>query len=64
MKKTYPTSTKSKQWAEHLRPIGKRAANKSTRKINKIITKRDDSELIVKPALKKTRKKFIALKII
>jgi len=35
MKKTYPTSDKVKEWAKHLRPKGKRRANKSTRKILK-----------------------------
>jgi hypothetical protein len=35
MKKTYPVSEKAKSWAKHLKPEGKRLANKSTRKINK-----------------------------
>ena len=35
MKKTYPVSTKAKEWAQHLRNWGKRLANKSTRKIFK-----------------------------
>ena len=34
MKKKYPTSKKAREWAKHLRPDGKRIANKSTRKIN------------------------------
>jgi hypothetical protein len=33
MKKTYPTSDKSKEWAKHLKPFGKRKANKSTRRV-------------------------------
>jgi len=55
MKKTYPTSTKSQQWAKHLRPFGKRMANKSTRKINKGV---DDE--IARPVAKKvaSRQKF------
>lgn len=55
MKKTYPTSTKSQQWAQHLRPFGKRLANKSTRKINKEI--QNDDDLFVRPAPSKTQKK-------
>jgi len=35
MKKKYPTSDKAKEWKKHLKPYGKRLANKSTRKINK-----------------------------
>lgn len=35
MKKKYPTSDKAKEWKKHLKPYGKRMANKSTRKINK-----------------------------
>lgn len=35
MKKTYPTSDKAKEWASHLKPDGKRRANKSTRRIMK-----------------------------
>jgi hypothetical protein len=38
MKKTYPTSDKVKEWAKwakHLKPYGKRKANKSTRRIFK-----------------------------
>ena len=58
MKKTYPTSTKSQQWAQHLKPFGKRLANKSTRKINKEITKEDDMDLAVKPASSRKKKKF------
>lgn len=34
-KKTLPTSDKAKEWAKHLRPFGKRLANKSTRRIGK-----------------------------
>lgn len=33
MKKTYPTSDKAKEWAKHLKPYGKRLANKSTRRL-------------------------------
>ena len=33
MKKTYEVSTGAREWAKHLRPFGKRLANKSTRKI-------------------------------
>ncbi len=33
MKRTYPTSDKAKEWAKHLKPEGKRRANKSTRRI-------------------------------
>jgi hypothetical protein len=39
MKKTYPTSKKSRSynsWGKHLRKIGKRAANKSTRQQNRV----------------------------
>jgi|688.fasta_scaffold38852_10 hypothetical protein len=55
MKKTYPTSTKAKQWAKHLRPFGKRMANKSTRKINKA----DETETTSLMAIKKnSRHKF------
>lgn len=39
MKNKYPTSQKAKEWKKHLRPEGKRVANKSTRKINKQIIK-------------------------
>jgi len=35
MKKSVPVSTKAKQWAKHLKPYGKRLANKSTRRILK-----------------------------
>ena len=35
MKKKYPVSEKAKEWAKHLRPFGKKLANKSTRKIHK-----------------------------
>lgn len=56
MKKTYPTSTKSQQWAKHLKPFGKRLANKSTRKINKKIV--DDDKLIVRPASSRKKKMF------
>jgi hypothetical protein len=35
MKKSYPTSPKAREWKKHLKPYGKRTANKSTRKINK-----------------------------
>ena len=56
MKKTYPTSTKSQQWAKHLRPYGKRAANKSTRKINKSV--KTDDVPATKPASSKKKKKF------
>ena len=35
MKKTYPTTKKAREWAKHLRPWGKRRANKSTRRILK-----------------------------
>lgn len=61
MKKTYPTSTKAQQWAKHLKPDGKRAANKSTRKINKDICVQSDEDLAVRPAntRKKKRCKFI-----
>jgi len=38
MKKTYPVSTKAKEWAKHLKPYGKRLANKSTRRIAKNTT--------------------------
>lgn len=44
MKKKYPTSDKAKEWAKHLRPSGKRAANKSTRKINKEVSKKSINE--------------------
>ena len=56
MKKTYPTSTKSQQWAKHLRPFGKRQANKSTRKINKAITEGENET--VKTPRKKLKPKF------
>jgi hypothetical protein len=36
MKKTYPTSTKARQWAKHLKKGGKRVANKGTRKVLKL----------------------------
>lgn len=55
MKKTYPTSTKAQQWAKHLKPFGKRTANKSTRRINKDICIQSDEDLSVRPA--NTRKK-------
>jgi hypothetical protein len=35
MKKTYPTSKKSREWAKHLRNWGKRLANRATRRIFK-----------------------------
>jgi len=35
MKKTYPISTKARDWAKHLKPWGKRLANKSTRRLFK-----------------------------
>lgn len=61
MKKTYPTSTKAQQWAKHLKPFGKRTANKSTRKINKYICQQEDEDLSVRPAgtRKKKRCKFL-----
>jgi len=34
VRKTYPVSTKSMEWAKHLKKWGKRAANKSTRRIH------------------------------
>ena len=55
MKKTYPTSTKAKQWAKHLRPFGKRMANKSTRKINKVAENETARPMAVKRA---SRQKF------
>ena len=58
MKKTYPTSTKSQQWAKHLRPYGKTLANKSTRKINKEITKQDDEDLAMRPKASRKKKAF------
>lgn len=54
MKKTYPTSTKAKQWAKHLRPFGKRMANKSTRKINKA----DETETARPMAKQDSKQKF------
>jgi hypothetical protein len=41
MKKTYPTSEKVIEWAVHLRPYGKRKANKSTRREFKKIDKEE-----------------------
>jgi hypothetical protein len=35
MKKTYAVSKKAQEWAKHLKPYGKRLANKSTRKLAK-----------------------------
>ncbi len=35
MKKTYPTVKKARSWAKHLKPEGKRRANKGTRKVMK-----------------------------
>lgn len=32
MKKTYPVAKKAREWAKHLKPDGKRQANKSTRR--------------------------------
>ena len=59
MKKTYPTSTKSQQWAKHLKPFGKRLANKSTRKINKTIAEVGENETVKKPGKKpKAKSKF------
>jgi len=43
MKKKYPVSEKAKEWKKHLKPYGKRVANKSTRKINKTEVKKDIS---------------------
>ena len=39
MKKTYETSRKPREWAKHLRRLGKRAVNKSTRRIGKAALK-------------------------
>lgn len=61
MKKTYPTSTKAQQWAQHLKPFGKRQANKSTRKINKEIAKQDDDTLTVKSAPSQKKKQKFAI---
>jgi hypothetical protein len=61
MKKTYPTSTKAQQWARHLKPEGKRAANKSTRRINKDICVRPDEELAVRPANTRKKKRCLFL---
>ncbi len=36
MKKTYPTTKKALSWAKHLKPEGKRRANKGTRKVTKV----------------------------
>lgn len=41
MKKKYPTSKKAREWKKHLKPYGKKLANKSTRKINKSKCKND-----------------------
>jgi hypothetical protein len=35
MKKTYPVSKKAREWAKHLRPFGKKKANRSTRRLTK-----------------------------
>ncbi len=35
MKRTYDTGRKARQWARHLRPYGKRCANKSTRRLGR-----------------------------
>jgi hypothetical protein len=61
MKKTYPTSTKSQQWAKHLRPYGKRLANKSTRKIIKETVEKTDDDFSVRPVAtkRKSRQKFV-----
>ncbi len=42
MKKTYPTSQHAKEWRKHLKPEGKRTANKSTRRILKVDVKEID----------------------
>ncbi len=45
MKKKYPTSNKAravKGYCKHLKPWGKRLANKATRKINKIVPPNED----------------------
>ncbi len=47
MKKTYPVSKKARSycgWWKHLRPFGKRQANKSTRKLGKHGTEETRSE--------------------
>jgi hypothetical protein len=41
MKKTYPTTKKARcatGWHKHLKPEGKRRANKGTRKVIKLMT--------------------------
>lgn len=38
MKKQYPVTQKARSWAKHLKPEGKRRANKATRKITKADT--------------------------
>ena len=35
MKKQYAVSSKAREWKKHLKPFGKRLANKSTRKLGK-----------------------------
>jgi len=56
MKKKYPVSEKAKEWAKHLRPFGKRLANKSTRKINKTV--KFDGDYATKPGKEKTNPQF------
>lgn len=49
MKKTYPVSEKSREWAKHLRPFRKRMANKSTRKAGKKLTMDIDADSFMFP---------------